>query len=300
MREDRTGLIYGFVAYLLWGLFPLYFNLLSRSGAMEIVAYRVLFSMLSCLAVLVVVKRWHQLGRLLRNRRASLVLLAAGVLVTVNWSIYIYAVNTHRTLDASMGYFINPLISALLGVLVLGERLRRVQWIAFALGAIAVVVLIVGYGQVPIIALGLALTFGTYGLVKKKVGARAPALAGMAIETMAMMPLAVGYLVWLSVTGAATATDSLGYLALMMLSGPITAVPLVLFASAARRISLTMIGMLQYAAPILQFLTGWAIFHEPMPPARWAGFVLIWIAVLIFASDGVRSARAANVDVPRP
>ncbi len=191
----QSGVSLGFGAYFLWGLFPLYFKLLSRSGAFEVVAYRITCCLLFCVLVVAVTRGWRQIGEVLHNRRAVVVLAGAGLLVSLNWTLYVWGVNNGHAIDASLGYFINPLMSAALGVVLLGEKMRRAQWVAFAISALAVVALVVGYGNVPWVALGLASTFALYGLMKKKVGTGVPALPGLAIETSAATPFALGYLI---------------------------------------------------------------------------------------------------------
>lgn len=291
---DRRGVTLGFSAYLIWGMFPLYFQLLARSGAFEIVAYRIVVALVFCLLAIVATRTWHRFVKVLRTPRTVLVLLVAGLLVSTNWTLYVWGVNNGYAIDAALGYFINPLVSAAFGVLLLGERMRRLQWAAFGVGALAVVVLTVGYGQVPWVALGLAFSFGTYGLAKKKVGASVPPLPGLAIETAATTPIALGYLIWLAVGGLHTVVPFTGYGALVLLSGPLTAIPLLLFAAAAIRIPLSTLGILQYIAPIMQFLAGWLVIGEPMPLERWIGFIIIWVAVAIFLFDALRAGRAGS------
>lgn len=290
MRE-RSGAALGLTAYLLWGLFPLYFRLLESSGPFEIVAHRALWSLAFCSVGLTVLNRWDQVRAAARDRRGTAMLAAGGLLVAVNWTLYVWGVNTHRTLDAALGYYINPLLTALLGVLLLGERLRAAQWIAFALGGAAVAVLVVAYGEVPVVALGVATSFALYGLIKNRAGRSVPALPGLALETAAIAPLALAFLAWLEWRGADTVELFSPYGLLVAASGVVTAVPLLLFAAAAARIPLVMIGMIQYLTPTLQFLVGWLLFHEPMPPERWAGFLLVWLAVTVFAVDGARHHR---------
>lgn len=291
----NSGLTSGIAAYALWGLFPLYFVLFSRSGAFEVVAHRALWSLVFCLILLAATGKLGQLRSVLADRRTLGFLAVAGVLIAGNWTTYVYGVVTGRTLDAALGYFINPLAVTLLGVVVLKERLRRAQWIAMAFGAAAVVVLVVGYGQFPFIALTLACTFGTYSLVKKLAGRSVAPTPGLAVETAAVAPIAIVYLVFLGATGQATVQPVSWYAALMATTGIVTAVPLLLFADAARKVSLVTIGMLQYLAPIGQFLVGWLVFREPMPGSRWAGFALVWVAVAIFAIDAMRVARSRKV-----
>ncbi|MDN5558453.1 MAG: EamA family transporter RarD [Ruaniaceae bacterium] len=288
---ERSGYPYGIAAYLCWGLFPLFFRALDSSGPFEIVAHRAAWSFAFSLALVLILRQWSKIRQVFRTPRIAWSLALAGFLVTVNWTLYVWAVNSGHTLDAAMGYFINPLVSALLAVLVLRESLTPTQWVAFGFGAAAVVVLIVGYGSVPYFAIGLAISFGLYGLVKKRVGGSVGALPGFAVETGAVLPIALGYLTYLAVTGGQTATSSPGQFALLVIAGPVTALPLLLFAAAASRLPLAAVGMLQYMTPIMQFLIGWLVFSEPLPPERLAGFVLVWLALVIFTFDALRSAR---------
>lgn len=293
--DDRRALALGFLAYILWGLFPLYFRLLDDSGPLEVIAYRAIWALVFCALILTVTRAWVSLTAVLRQPRTVATLAIAGLLVALNWGIYVWGVTNGRALDTSMGYFMNPLVSALLGVIVLGERLRRAQWVAFGFGALAVIVLIVGYGEFPWVAVTLATSFGLYGLAKKRVGGRVGAVAGFTTETLALTPLALGYLAWLHATGAATVAPVGAHGAFVALSGPITAIPLLLFAYAAARLNLSTIGMLQYIAPLMIFLIGWLAFREPMPAERWAGFALIWVAVIVFAVDAARASRTPRL-----
>jgi chloramphenicol-sensitive protein RarD len=288
--EQRRGLSYGLGAYLLWGLFPLYWKLLEPSGPLEILAQRVLWSLAFVVLLLVLLRRISWFRNLSRRPRALAILTVAAVVIGVNWFTYIYGVNTDRVVETSLGYFITPLFSVLLGVVVLHERLRPTQWGAVAIGALAVIVLTVDYGQPPWIAFTLAVSFGTYGLLKKKVGV--PALEGLAVECAVLAPLALGYVLWLQATGDAKFGHvSVTHAALMIGSGVVTAIPLLLFAGAANRIPLTTVGVLQYIAPVLQFAIGVLLLHESMPPARWIGFGLVWLALAIFTVDGLRNHR---------
>lgn len=300
----RAGVLYSVAAYLLWSLFPLYFKLLARSGPLEIIGYRVVCSLVFCAIILAAMRGWGDVRALLTHRRTMLALAAAGVLVTINWTVYVFGVNSGRTLDAALGYFINPLVAAALGVLVLRETMTRIQWVAFAVGAVACLVLATGYGKVPWIAFGVAGSFGVYSLVKKQVGARVTALSGLTIETATVAPLMVAYLLWLSFSGRSTVDVASPYGLLMLAAGPVTAVPLLLFAAGARRVRLVTLGMIQYIAPIGQFLLGWLVFHEPMPPERWAGFALVWIAVALFAGSALwqlsHRSRSAVTNASQP
>ena len=288
MDEQRRGVVFGTGAYLLWGLFPLFWPLLRPAGAVEVLAHRIAWSMVFVAALLLVRRRWSWV-RELGGRRLALLAVAATV-VSVNWGLYIWGVSTERVVETSLGYFINPLVSVLLGVGLLGERMRRGQWAALGLGAVAVVVLAVDYGRPPWLALTLAVTFATYGLIKKQIGVGA--MESMGTETALLCVPAVGYLGWLAATGGSTfGAEGAGHALLLVATGPITAVPLLLFAGAARRLPLSVLGQLQYLAPVLQFAVGVLVFREPMPPARLAGFALVWLALAVFAAEGVRHSR---------
>ncbi|HMR48662.1 MAG TPA: EamA family transporter RarD [Arachnia sp.] len=289
--QQRTGLVNGFAAYILWGLFPLYFALFARSGAFEVVAHRAIWSLGVCLLILAATGKMGQFTGIFADRRLALSLAAAGVLIAMNWCTYVYGVNTGRTLDAALGYFINPLAVTGLGVVVLKERLRPLQWGAMLCGVVAVVVLLVGFGRFPYIAVTLAFSFGTYSLVKKLAGASVAPVPGLAFETATVTPIALGYLVFLAATGRSTVELFSGYGALMATTGIVTAVPLLLFAVAAREVSMVTLGMLQYIAPVGQFLLGWLVFHEPMPLSRWLGFGFVWVAIGLFIVDALAATR---------
>lgn len=294
-HQDRWGLPLGIGAYLLWGGMPLFFPLLQPAGALEIVAHRIVWSLLFCLIALAALRQLNDFRTALRSPRILGTFAVAAALIVVNWVVYVYAVLSDRVLDAALGYFINPIITVLLGVLVLRERLRPVQWIAISFGAASVVVLSTGLGGLPWISLCLAVSFGLYGLVKNRVGRTVPALPGLAVETAVATPFALAYLVWLGGSGTFTGHGA-GHALLLMSAGIVTALPLLLFGAAARRLPLSVIGMLQYLAPVLQFLVGLLVFGEHMPPARWAGFILVWVALVLLTVDGIRQARRA----PRP
>lgn len=292
---DRWGLPLGIGAYLLWGAMPLFFPLLEPAGAVEIVANRVVWSLVFCLVALAVMRQLGEFRTALRSPRVLGTLAVATVLIVVNWVVYVYAVMTDRVLDAALGYFINPVITVLLGVLILRERLRPVQWVAVGFGVAAVVVLSTGLGGLPWISLCLALSFGLYGFVKHRVGRSVSALPGLAVETAVATPFAIAYLVWLGSAGTFTGHGT-GHSLLLMSSGIVTALPLLLFGAAARRLPLSVVGMLQYLTPALQFLVGLFVFGEHMPPARWAGFILVWVALVLLTTDGIHQARRT----PRP
>ena len=283
-------MIYGFAAYLLWGIFPLYWRLLDHSGALELLAQRILWSLVTIALLVLVLRRFGQVRALLAEPRRRWSLVAAAFLVSINWGAFIWAVNHDRVVETSLGYFITPLFTVLLGVFVLKERLRGAQWIALAIAFVAVVGLTIENGRPPWVAIILTFSFGFYGLAKKKAGAGA--LEGMAIESATVAPLALITVLVLGFQGQSTVThDGPGYLALVLLTGPITAVPLLLFGAAATRISMTTLGLLNYIAPIMQFVIGVLIFHERMTPMRWAGFGLVWLALVIFTWDGLTRRR---------
>ncbi|WP_369391271.1 EamA family transporter RarD [Streptomyces sp. CG1] len=288
--EHRIGLLNGFAAYGMWGLVPLFWPLLKPAGAVEILAHRMVWSLAVVAVALLFVRRWAWAGELLRQpRRLGLVALAASV-ITVNWGVYIWSVNSGHVVEASLGYFINPLVTIAMGVLLLKERLRPVQWVAVATGFAAVVVLTVGYGRPPWISLVLAFSFATYGLVKKKVGLGG--VESLAAETAIQFLPALGYLLWLGAHGKASfLNDGAGHAALLASTGVVTALPLVCFGAAAIRVPLSTLGLLQYLAPVFQFLLGILYFHEAMPPERWAGFALVWLALLLLTGDALRTAR---------
>ncbi|WP_309134286.1 EamA family transporter RarD [Cellulomonas sp.] len=294
--DRRAGLAAGVAAYLLWGALPLYFPLLSPAGAVEIIAHRVVWSLLFCLVLLLATRTWGVFVALLRDGRLLARLTLAAVLLAVNWLVFVHGVTTGHVVDAALGYFINPLVTVGLAVLVLGERLRPVQWVALGLGAGAVVVITAGLGRLPWIALTLAGSFGVYGLIKSSVGARVPALPGLAAETAVLVPVAVGYLGWLHATGSGTwGAHGTWHAVGLAGSGVLTAVPLLLFNSAARRLPLSVVGMLQYLAPVLQLAIGVLVAGEEMPPARWWGFGLVWLALVVLTVDGLRTARTTRL-----
>ncbi|MGC5031593.1 EamA family transporter RarD [Micromonospora sp. DT229] len=299
MTPLRLGYLYGLAAYLMWGFFPLYFKLLRPASPLEILAHRVIWSVAFVALLLGAMRNIGFLRALLRRPRALAGIGVAATLIGLNWFTYIYGVNSDRVVETALGYFINPLVVVLLGVVVLRERLRPGQWLALGIGGLAVAVLTVDYGRLPYLALILALTFGGYSLVKKQLGL--PAAEGLFVESAVLALPALGYLGWLAATGEATFGQvSTGHTLLLVLAGALTAIPLLLFAGAANRLPLTALGMLQYVAPILQLGCGVLIFHEPMPPARLAGFALVWLALIVFTVDGLRQARRTRRERPGP
>jgi chloramphenicol-sensitive protein RarD len=290
MTESRRGLLLGVTAYAIWGLFPLYWPLLEPAGAVEILAHRIVWSVVTMAVLVLALGRRATFRRILADHRVRRLLALAACLITVNWAVYIWGVNNGHVVETALGYFINPLVTVLMGVFILGERLRRWQWVAMGVAALAVVVLTVDYGRPPWVAVVLALTFGSYGLCKKQAGA--PAIESIAYETLLIGPLALGYLVWLGARGDSTfASHGAGHALLFTTTGIVTAVPLICFGGAAIRVPLVTLGLLQYLTPILQFLLGVLYFHEDMPAGRWVGFVLVWGALAIFTADSVRHQR---------
>jgi chloramphenicol-sensitive protein RarD len=286
---------FGVAAYLCWGFFPLYWPLLDPAGSLEILAHRVIWSLLFVLLLITVMRRWRRFLDIARDRRMMLILAAASVVIAVNWGSFIYGVTNGHVVETSLGYFINPLVTVLLGVFVLKETLRPAQWIAVGIGAIAVVVLTIDYGRLPWIALLVASSFATYGFLKKK--ADLGAFEGLGMETLILAPVALAFLITLQLRGELTfGHEGAGNTALLIGTGVVTAIPLLLFSAAATRLTLTTIGLLQYVGPVLQFIFGLTVFDEEMSDARWVGFVLVWLALVIFTADAIRSRRR----VPEP
>jgi chloramphenicol-sensitive protein RarD len=280
-------------AYLLWGVFPAFFPLLEPAAPTEILAHRVVWTLVLMLGLLAVTGR---LGRLRgMPARTWLLVAAASALISVNWGTYILAVNSGRVVEASLGYFINPLVSVLLGVVVLRERLRRGQWVAVAVAAVAVVALTIDYGRPPVVALVLACSFGTYGLIKKTIPL--DPRTSLTAEGLVAAPFAIAFLVFLQLTGASTfVSEGPAHVVLLVVTGLVTAVPLLLFAGSAQRVPLTVIGILQYLTPVMQFLFGILVRHEDMPASRWFGFALIWTALVVFTVETVHHARRRSPD----
>ena len=290
MRDPRGGLLLGASAYLMWGAFPLYWPLLEPGGAVELLSHRILWSMLTMGVVVLVVGRWHQLRALWADRRVRWLLVVAAATITSNWVTYIYGVTHGRVVETSLGYFINPLVTVMMAVVLLKERLRPVQWVALGIGFLAVAVLAWDYGRPPWIALVLAFSFGTYGLAKKT--ANVGAVESLAFETAIIAPFAAVYVGWLTLTGAAQfGTNGVGHALLYTTTGVATAIPLLCFGAAATRVSMVSLGLLQYLAPILQFGLGVLVLGEEMPPGRWVGFVLVWIALTVFTVEALGHRR---------
>ena len=289
-KRTRQGIVYGLAAYSLWGLVPLFWPLVQRSGALELLANRVIWSLLIAVILMLVTVRKGWWARLRSARNLTLLGIAAAT-VSVNWGFYIWAVNHGHVLETALGYYINPILSILVGVLLLRERLAPVQWISVGLAAAAVVVLTIDYGQLPWIALVLAASFATYGVMKKQLNAGA--VESLTVESAMLTPVAVAYLVYLQLTGALTLGHlGWGYTLLLASTGVVTVVPLLFFAASATRLPLSTLGLLQYLAPTFQFLLGVLYFHESMSVGRWLGFGLVWLALMILTGYGMVRAGA--------
>lgn len=287
-KPDSSGVALGAAAYVMWGAFPLYFPLLEPSGAVEILAHRILWSAITMGLLLLVLRRTTALRAILANRRTTLLLIGAAVVITFNWGTYIYGVTSGRVVETSLGYFINPLVTVLMGVLILGERLRPLQWFALGIGFVACSVLTWDYGRPPYVALVLAFSFGTYGLLKKSAGAGA--VESLALETAVLGPFALAYLLVLGSAGHFVDLGA-GHTVLLMSTGLVTAVPLLCFGAAATRVTMTSLGLLQYLAPVIQFALGVTVLGEHMPAGRWVGFAMVWVALSIFTFEALRQRR---------
>ena len=290
--RQRDGFLAAAAAYGLWGLLPAYFVALDPSGPVEILALRIVLSLIFCLVILAIMRRLPRTTALLRDRNILKLSALAAVLILINWSVYVYASLNQFIVEAALGYFINPLVTVALGVIVLKEKLRPLQWGALSLAVAAVVVLAVGYGSVPVISLTLAFSFGFYGFVKNRMGPVVKALDSLTLETLWLTPIALGLLVWVYLTSGLT-LGTLGpwHTALLLTAGAVTSIPLLFFGAAARRLPLSVIGLMQYLAPIMQFTFGVAIMGEPMPLERWIGFSLVWVALVILSVDALSSRR---------
>jgi chloramphenicol-sensitive protein RarD len=297
MVEDKAkvrslGLLFGVSAYTLWGLFPIYWPLLKPANPLEIVSHRAVWTLVFCFIILALTKTLKSTLSLLKRPKIVAGLFLGSILISINWIIYIYAANTGHVIEASLGYFINPLVVIATGVIVLKEKMRPLQWTAVGIATIGVAVLTIDYGRLPWIALGLALSWGSYGLVKKQLGLGA--LEGLSIETLLSSGFYLGYLIWLANSGEGHFTYSLTLTLLLIGGGAVTAIPLLLFNGSTNRLPLTLVGLLQYITPTIQFCIGVWYYHEDMPAARWAGFLIIWVALMSLTIDLIRSGRTVD------
>ncbi|MEY4476742.1 MAG: EamA family transporter RarD [Actinomycetota bacterium] len=291
-ESARTGgVIAGLASYILWGFLPLYFLLTGSANAWEIVSWRILWSLVFCIGLLAITRQLGPTFALLKDRRLTVLTLLAGVLIYLNWQFYILAVVTGHIVQGSLGYFINPLVTILLGVLVVGERLRVGQWIAIGFAAIAVVVLIVGYGEIPWFSFILAGSFGLYGLVKNRLGGRISSTGSLTFETLWLAPVAIGILAF-SWPTVQFGHGDIWTTVLLIGLGPVTAIPLLLFGYAASKVPMAWMGFMQYFAPTIQFIVGVVVMHEPMPLPRLIGFALVWTGLIFLSLDSLRHARA--------
>jgi len=289
--SHSTGLLLGVSAYLIWGSFPLIISATKFANPFEVVVWRVVFGFLFAALVLTVIRGWGKIVELLRSPKQLRWLAVASIFIFINWETYVVAVATGNTIESSLGYFINPLITIVFAVVFLGERLRTPQWIALGIGFIAVAVLTFDYGRPPWIAFVLAISFAIYSLAKNKVGGKIQATQSFALESLLVIPIALGQLVFLASMEPITLLDSPGNAFVLIGFGIMTAVPLILFGAAASRIPLSTIGFIQYMTPVLQFLTAFFILREPMPAVRWIGFGLVWLSLIVLTFDAIRNKR---------
>jgi chloramphenicol-sensitive protein RarD len=297
MSEEKAkvrslGLLFGVSAYTLWGLFPIYWPLLKPASAIEIVSHRAVWTLVFCFIVLWLTKTLSSTLALLKRPKIVAGLFLSSILISTNWIIYIYAATSNHVVEASLGYYINPIVVIATGVIVLKEKMRPLQWFSLAVATLGVAVLTIDYGRLPWIALGLGFSWGSYGLVKKKLGLGA--LEGLSIETLISSSAYLAYLIWLGNQGQGQFGLSWGITLLCISAGAVTAIPLLLFNGATNRLPLTLIGLLQYITPTIQFSIGVWYFNEDMPTARWTGFFIIWIALLALTVDLVKSGRAID------
>ncbi len=290
--RSRDGFLAAAAAYGLWGLLPAYFVALDPSGPVEILAFRIVLSLVFCVVILAIMRRLSRTAALLKDAQIVKLSALAAVLILINWSVYVFASLNQFIVEAALGYFINPLVTVALGVVVLKEKLRPLQWGALGLAIVAVIVLAVGYGSIPVISLTLAFSFGFYGFVKNRMGPSVKSLDSLTLETLWLTPVAVGLLVWVSMsTGLTLGTLGTAHTLLLLMAGAVTSIPLLFFGAAARRLPLSVIGLMQYLAPVMQFTFGVAIMGEPMPLERWIGFSLVWIALVVLSVDALRHRR---------
>jgi chloramphenicol-sensitive protein RarD len=289
----NSGALYALLAFGIWGLYPLYLRELASVSSLEIVLHRSVWSLIFLLGVLALLRRWSWLGALLKSPRKMLMPLASGLLLALNWLLYVYAVQSAQVVEASLGYFINPLLSVCLGVVVLRERLKPVQWVAVGFAAAGVLWLTWHTGRLPWLGLALATTFAVYGLMRK-TSTLGP-LEGLTLETLLIAPVVLPWLVWLTATGSGSLpTASPMLMFWLVLAGPLTAVPLMLFAAAARRLKLATVGLFQYLSPSLQLAIGVIVFGEPFDGQRLAGFVLIWTGLAAYTAHALAVSRRAG------
>ena len=291
-KNAARGLTLGLSAYLIWGSFPIIISLLGFATPWEIVVWRILFGLIAGVLFILVGRSWRTFVSVFSNRKARPWLILSSIMIMINWTVYVYAVAIGHVVESSLGYFINPLVTIVLAVFFLRERLRPLQWVAVGLGLVAVLTLTFDYGRLPWIALSLAISFGLYGLAKNKLGDQVTALHSYTFETVALTPVAIAMLVFVASTGPIEFTRH-GWAGAtgLALYGFLTAIPLILFGVAAKHLPLSWIGFMQYLTPIIQFILGITYFHEAMPAARWVGFALVWLGLSVLSVDMLRRAR---------
>jgi chloramphenicol-sensitive protein RarD len=297
LSKNKLGLLFGISAYSLWGAFPLYWPLLEPANPLEIVSHRAVWTLVFCFIVLAATKALKSTLATLKQPKIAARLFLTSLLISINWLVYIWATNNEHVVEASLGYYINPLIIIGFGVLLLKEKMRPLQWVAVTIASIGVLVLTIDYGRLPWIALVLAISWGSYGLIKKQLGLGA--LEGLAIETFISAFFYLGYLIYIGNQGTGQFGHSWGLTILLISAGAVTAIPLLLFNGSTNRLPFTTIGLLQYITPTLQFSVGVWVRHEEMPTARWIGFLIIWVALTTLALDLVKSSRTVNNSVTK-
>lgn len=292
MKNHKLGLVYGVSAYVLWGMFPLYWPLLEPANPLEIVSHRAVWTLVFCIIVLAITHALKSTLATFKRPKVAIKLFLASILISINWLVYIWATNNGHVVEASLGYYINPLVIIAFGVILLKEKMRQLQWVAVSIATVGVIILTVDYGRLPWVALGLALSWGTYGLVKKQLGLGA--LEGLAIETMIAFIPYCGYLLFIGSKGEGQFGNEIGLTALLISAGAVTAIPLLLFNGSTTRLPYSTIGLLQYITPTIQFSIGVWVNHEAMPTARWVGFIFIWLALITLAGDLLKSSRTVD------
>jgi chloramphenicol-sensitive protein RarD len=292
LNKEKLGLVYGVSAYVMWGLFPLYWPLLQPASALEIVSHRAVWTMVFCIIVLALTHALKSTLATFKRPKVAIKLFTTTLLISINWLVYIWATNNNHVVEASLGYYINPLIIIAFGVILLKEKMRPLQWAAVSIASIGVIILTVDYGRLPWVALALALSWGTYGLVKKQLGLGA--LEGLAIETMIAFIPYCGYLIFIGAKGDGQFGNGIGLTTLLISAGAITAIPLLLFNGSTNRLPYSTIGLLQYITPTIQFSIGVWVNNEAMPTARWVGFIFIWMALITLAGDLIKSGRTVD------
>ena len=292
MNRNGSGIAYGVGAYVIWGLLPIYWRWLDRASAFEILAHRAIWSLLFCFLFLAYQKQLRTTFALLKNPRTFSLLALTSLLLSANWGIYLWSVSVDRVVEAALGYYITPLVAVTFGVLVLKEKLRKLQIISVVLATIGVVILTVAYGHVPLIALGLAVSWGSYSLIKKRLNAGA--LETLSVETLVAFIPSFTYLIYLMNKSEAQCGQDLGFSLFLFSAGLFTVIPLLMFNAATTRLPLTVTGLLQYITPSILFLVGIVVFHEPLTLSKIIGFVFIWVALTFLGTDLVKSSRSIN------